>query len=154
MPHGIDMVGIRRASLVPLMPRLATAGTAAWRARGAGWGGGWIARWRFRGVLGLLAYARLEIGHARVELGELLLLLAEYREQCADEVPNGDGGQAPFLNGNPRWWCLVIHADSMRGMSAVVKLVRLPGSRSGPVNDYDKTTRFLFGAALSRRSNR
>ena len=67
MPHGIDMVGIRRASLVPLMPRLATAGTAAWRARGAGWGGGWIARWRFGGVLGLLAYARLELGQARVE---------------------------------------------------------------------------------------
>jgi len=85
----------------------------------------------------MLADASFELGQTRLELSQLLLLLAHDREQCAHEVAHSDGGQAPFVTGNSRRWCHVVHADSMSGVGAVVKLVRSAGSRSGPVNGYE-----------------
>jgi hypothetical protein len=72
----------------------------------------------------MLVEACFELGHTCLELCQLLLLLANDREQGADEVAHGAGGHAPFVTGNSRGWCRVAHADSMSGVGALVKLVR------------------------------
>ncbi len=84
----------------------------------------------------MLVEACFEIGYTRLELGQLLLLLAHDHEQCAHEVSHGERGQTPFVTGNPSWWRRVVHTESMPGVGAVVKLVRFTWSGSDPVNDY------------------
>src|SRR5262249_12271378 len=84
----------------------------------------------------MLAEASFELGHARLELSQLLLLLAHEREQGLHEVTHGEGGQAALVSGYCRRWCGVVQVDSMSAEGAVVKLVRFTGSRNGPVNGY------------------
>src|SRR5262249_45492703 len=79
----------------------------------------------------MLAEASFELGHARLELSQLLLLLAHEREQGLHEVTHGEGGQAALVSGYCRRWCGVVHVESMSAEGAVVKLVRFTGSRNG-----------------------
>jgi hypothetical protein len=119
--HGIDLGRVWLGSLVARMARLSTFATPTRCAGGTWWRRGWVGRRRFGRILRMLVEAGLELSEACLELDELLLLLGEHRQHGANKLPHSLWGGGPFLSGNPRRWCLVVHATSMRCCGTAVK---------------------------------
>ena len=86
--HAVDLIRSRNGPLVPEMPRLASGGAPAWSAYGA-----WRCRWqvrrgRFGRVLGMLIQTGVQIRHLLLQLGNLLLLLGNKRQQGEKGAPH------------------------------------------------------------------
>jgi len=62
-----------------------------------------------------------EIGHLRVELHQLLLLLIHHRQHGTNEVAHGQGGSGPCVGRNTSRWWRIVHAPSMPNLGVVVK---------------------------------
>jgi hypothetical protein len=143
LTHMVNLIGGGIGAVMTRMTGLTTRLPPALSVRRA-WGcGGWVGRRGFGRVLRMLAEAGFEVRHSLLqrrvgllELGQLLLLERDDREERSEELPHRQWGGGPALGKNPSWWRLQIHRRSMRGVGAAVKSAGSDRVRGGLVNGY------------------
>jgi hypothetical protein len=101
--HDIDLVGSWIGTVVALVPRLTAFGAPAWNTRRTGWRRWRIGGWRFGRILRMLVEAGFEIGHLRLELSQLLLLLGHNRQQCRKGVLDEERRRGPVIGRDTVW---------------------------------------------------
>jgi hypothetical protein len=69
----------------------------------------------------MLVQARLEIGEACLELGKLLLVLGNNRQQRYEGVLHEGWCGGPLVGRDTIWWRQIVHAASMLGVGVTVK---------------------------------
>jgi hypothetical protein len=69
----------------------------------------------------MLIEARFQIGHARQQLGNLLLLKRDHREGRQEHLLYRHRCGSPVICENAGWWRACIHGDSMPAVSRAVK---------------------------------
>ena len=118
---GGDLLGLGLGSVVAWMPGLPTGCAPAWNAGRPGWCRGRVRRRWFGRVLRMLVEARFEIGHARGQLHQLLLLEGHHGEGCQQELLHRQWRGGPLFQRNPRRWRACVHSSSMPAISMAVK---------------------------------
>ena len=80
----------------------------------------------------MLVEPRFQIGHARGQLHNLLLLERHHGEGGQQEVLHRQRRSSPLFRRNPRRWRARVHKSSMPGVSAAVKSAQYVGSAAVP----------------------
>src|SRR5262249_53572140 len=125
--HLVDLIGVRRGTVMPRMARLSPRLPPAGHTRGARGCGRRIGRGRLGRVLGMRLEPGFKIGDALVErgvglleLGDLLLLEVDGQEAGTDESTHAGWRCRPIGSRQTCWWCILIHRYSILGTTTAV----------------------------------